>query len=483
MRQIDVAAMKELSSNSKEAKEKVQRMKDSVKGGSMKLCAFAMLDPDFHREVFTSVFRTMHKTLESLLSNGVNARQFHIDIVLRRGPFWRAMASALSPYTRIKELLKIGIIGEVHSRGGPLWDDDHVTRLEQRDLATKLWRRNIDQFRNFLKGFNHYYDGYPSSFASLLDGHPVDVGLRWYQMKADFAAHLEASTWKVPRLKKITARSMFNWTENREVFEEDAVGIVIENATRILTYTADTTLLEKSFAASADQETNTANKRLSAPSMWHYLAKKKLLTQDFAFPQEVTVADVPNDQPAHAALPGSIFKPSARKLSIDASDLSTRKATGDWETMNSEGWHQLVPEAKLVRYLFDHRAFNRSQDAWRTDLVVHGLIFSIANRPGQLFYSMYKCSAVHVSWRVERIRIGPDAYFVFGQTRPDLPIYEPVLDFEEWWVVPHEACSLLDMLVSNKGLAFDVIPEAFARQSSDAIPYLRFAAQNGFFSL
>ena len=149
------------------SKAAANRMRDAVKG-SFKLVTFAQMDPQFHEDAFFLTFATrewrifMGRQQKELGTSLQDTKKFHFDILDRKGLFWESFSNSLHPISRRgNELLKIGVITEFDFGTAAIYDPYHPQRIEQRRLSKAMWWQNLHQASSFLRGFGHYYDGYP----------------------------------------------------------------------------------------------------------------------------------------------------------------------------------------------------------------------------------------------------------------------------------------------------------------------------------
>ena len=137
-------------------------------------------------------------------------------------------------------------------------DAEHPRVFEQRKIMNGLWRLLLDQFFQFVMGFNHYTDGYPGKFAELLAADRATRMEVWQSMLIDHHDFKAVESKKSPVWTKMVKRSWFQWTEVREMFEHDPPAnqyseALHENAKRFFAHQGDTVVVEKHFQTKSDQ--------------------------------------------------------------------------------------------------------------------------------------------------------------------------------------------------------------------------------------
>ena len=128
-----------------------------------------------------------------------------------------------------------------------------------------------------------------------------------------------------------------------------------KNAERMLWFQGDSTINEKMFQNSADQQRDAANKRLSPASMLRRMVQSKLLTEEYQLGTACNVNDIPDDEAAKKSLPTRIFEIKKRESSMPFKDLSTLKSAPSFTTCHAEGWKSIVTEQKFERWCWEHR--------------------------------------------------------------------------------------------------------------------------------
>lgn len=492
LNKLDLAKVNSTVGSVKESSQATASLRDKCKS-ALKITTFAQLDPQFHEDLFfivsaTRCWRNFNGKLQKCFGTLADVKKFHLDMLGRRGMFWDALKISLSPFSNdLAHLAKVGFI--IAFDFGPnvstVWDHDDVIRLEQRRLARNMWHQILCQSWSYLIGFNHFYDGYPCRFFALLDDElkSKDKDAVWRDFIADYNAYKHARTLDDPIFKKLGKRSMIGWTENAAMLEAAIAGdsdAVISNARRIIHYPGDSLVLEKTFQESADQERDSSNKRMAAAAMYKRLVNSTLLTTQFQLGRPAHVDDVQDAQHAKSELPSSVFELKAKDASMCMRDLASKKASPEWATFKSDGWHSLVSEMKFERHCFDTNEFNRAGMLWKTELVFDQLVLYSRRDPGEVLFSMRIVGPVMLMWKLHRVPIGPDMHFEFAPPDSTLPYYRVVHELSDWEVEPFEWVSPLDLLVGNKGRSFDKWPNVFARACGKPMPLLVFAAEKGF---
>ena len=74
-------------------------------------------------------------------------------------------------------------------------------------------------------------------------------------------------------------------------------------------------------------------------------------------------------------------------------------------------------------------------------------------------------------------------FFRKERPRPELPVWEMVLQFESWRVQPYDFVSLQDLWWANKGQAFDEEVEWFGVVCGDSVPLKIYLLEHGFMDI
>ena len=278
--------------SSKEARAKASSMFRF--GGYLKVSFCAMMDVDFEFDVWIIVFvtapwRLFHGIFQRDMISIAYNMEFHYKTLKRQGPFWDAIWATLTPYKRAKELSKAGI----HITFVPGYNDWNCPfRMEQRRMCGLMWQGSYEQLSAYILGFSHLIEGYPCMFSAFLYGTEQEIATDWQEMQQDWAAFEKAKENSSVVVQNMINKSYFNWTEVSEMFAAgfsgDVEGMIL-NSRRIFSYHGDTTLLEKSFQVSADQERDASSKRMSQAAMLKQTVKANILSEKFDFGKEVHV--------------------------------------------------------------------------------------------------------------------------------------------------------------------------------------------------
>ena len=468
------------------SKAKMQQLRDKCRG-SMQLSTFAMMDPDFQIDtrqiVFaTSSWRVCHGVWQSLMVSEAAAMKFHVDIANRNGAFWTALLDCMRPLRKADDLMKMGFIMSCDSIPlETLLDETHPVCLQQRGLAVKLFDLLFAETKYHLRGFNHFFDGYPGKFAVLPTS--IDADIRWRDMYRDFLAFQAASKYRQGQWRNLCAGSSLGWTEVQEMFDlgpalcPDA----ISNVDRIFGYQGDSTVVEKCFQKCADHSRDSSNGNMSASSRWRAPVRTQLLTSEYKFTREVSVNDVSDNVRAKSELPSSIFVPKFHDTSMDFKDLPSYKGSAaSWKTYSPETWHTIVFNQKLMRLCFDEGKMGEVDQTWKAELMQEKVVVT----KGQ---GLYMCIATsqHICmlWPVKEIKIGPYRFLGWEPPNPSLPHYDTVFDLRVWAAIPYQVATPLDLLRANKGRAYTEWPDVFGIRDGDAQPLLHYAARCGFWGL
>ena len=430
----------------KENKERLMRLRQLMKN-PMHLATIALMSAEWTNTIRMFIFatycwRVMHGKVQSYLSSPAHAASWHLEIVSRCGSFWDAFEACGYPWQRMLELTNMFFVIDVE--GVPeavLRDENHPFFLEQQLLAATLWNNLRCQRKQFLQGFNHYFDGYPGVWAEMLHRDALVRGNAWVSFVLDFSAYRVALTVNHPRVKKICERSYFQWPEVAEMMELTLTHEVappesfMKNVKRVFDYHGDSLVAEKFFQKGWDLSTDgTAKKAIS--THWRQPVKAKTLTKDFRFPGEVEVADVVDRDGPKTELPKNIHRPAFRNLSMNYDDLPSRKGKKpDWASYAATTWHSLVTEARFLRHCFLLRDWSLADRCWRTEFARESLVLMHQG-------AMVMCEAfvppMMMLTPVDTFTMGPTTFLVHAPILRDYPKYDMICRF------PNGVSSLTD---------------------------------------
>lgn len=287
-------------------------------------------------------------------------------------------------------------------------------------------------------------------------------------------------------MKNIVARSPFNWAEVQEMMEwgngeytEDHH----KNAVRMFTHMGDTTMVEKHFQVKSDQCKDPASRKIATSTLWRGPVRQKVLSEVFDYGKEVSVGDIPDDAPAHAELPQSLFRNryGRGKTSMDFSRLPSRKQKATWQNYSYESWPGLVTESIFLRRCYDLNKFAKAEASWRTQFLRQGLL--VREGDGEILVVATYIHPMAVCLPVKRLELGGFVFYDFDFDRDGpLFIFKTVWDFEDWQVMPTDWAAPVHLLRANGWSHFGSFPNAFCYEEPGGgwRKLLTYCAEKGF---
>ena len=482
--------MREEKMSTKEAHKRTQKMRDLLRSAHHIAC-YAMGDIDFFRCVnmiliATEPWRHFAGLCQKEVTGPAQAREFFVQIVRRQGHFWRFLSDAVNIWRDEFALERMGFVPRVTCNADRVYLDNSVEMEEQRRLARKFWRLVLTERKEFLRGFNHYYDGYPAKFARLL-AFPGEQETVWKDLLRDYLAFQGFLGTRDAYLKKLVKRSFFNWPEISEMFNFNGGRLHpdhIEYTERILYCHGDSTCCERKFQLKSLHQRDSQNLRISPTTLWKAPVRQQTLTKEYNFEAEVNSADCTESMPAKDALPPRLHQCVYHKdkTSMPLTDITGRNKT-PWDTHSPETWHTLVAEAHFLRFIVQNRITEFAAQAWRTELLRE---FTVIERENKLWMVAVSVPPMVYLWPVKQHSLGPDVFLEFEPAGPDTPVPFCITAFNDIRAVPYEFTCPMHMLVANKLTNFPMgLPSFFGvrPQPHRNTDVLVDAAENGFWDL
>ena len=136
---------------------------------------------------------------------------------------------------------------------------------------------------------------------------------------------------------------------------------------------------------------------------------------------------------------------------------------------------QLADELEFVRFMHQHRQFDRVADAWITTLLQRGLLVKYN---GSMFWVVDKWVTVAILWPATQVNIAGSMFWGWAKLDERVKlVFAPVLRFDDWLVYEISMVSpLLSKLQGCPGAQF------LAKQHGKGVEFLKFAAQKAFWS-
>ena len=257
--------------STRDATLKAARMRQSCQQ-AVRFSCFAMSDPDFHLDSMQVEFATKHgRKLNGLLQKDLKSipatKKFHVSMVTRDPEhyYWQTIEDIMSPLRQPEELKKMGLVVSVEGAAFSLFSDSESPKyFEQKKIMDALWRLLLDQWFQFLMGFNHYTAGYPGLFAELLVEDKKQRMEQWQKLVVDYHDFKAIESKKHKPWLQMAKRSWFHWVDVREMFENDPNNqysdALHKNALRIFAHQGDSVICEKHFQTKSDQTRQSKDK-------------------------------------------------------------------------------------------------------------------------------------------------------------------------------------------------------------------------------
>ena len=470
---------------------KVRRMRDGCLG-SMKLVTFTMLDPDFKADLemicfVTSPWRRFHGQIQKDLTSPKGAMEFHTDIVFRRGAFWHTMAEAMTPFTDLERLQRIGFVVDISVLPPSRLAVDSPDMQAQSKLALSLWLLIFAEFEGFFKKCVHFFGTYPGKFALLLG--PEDTRAQHFDdLRKDYHAFLQAKSRPQPMLRRICRRSVFNWIEVEEMLTYNG-GLCHEDmrkhALRMFGHFGDTTLIEKHWQVKSDQCKDPASRKIAPATLWRGPVREKVLSEVFKYGREVSVNDVLDDMSARASLPQSLYRNQLSKkvTSMDFSALPSKAEKSPWERYSYDTWPAMAVESIFLRVAFDQGKLADVEQAWRTQFLRPGMVVQGPDKAIVVVMSFMPPMAL--CWKVTSFMLGGSEFYTFDLSdgAPTLE-YKVIWSFDDWRLRLVQWCAPIHLLRANGFRQFETFPQAFCvAEPGGWVQFLQHCACKGFWDI
>ena len=202
----------------------VQKLRDKCRSALHFTC-FALGDDGYRFSVLnlltcSRVWRKFAGKMQKCLDSPESFLTIQKDLVGRKGIFWDCFAESAKMFPdNLQDMQNMGLVITIDGPAFDVYLDDwSVEKFIQREMARKIWRLHDSLQKEYLRGFNVMYDGYPSPFVNLLDESVDVVQNAWMDMSEDRQAYLRYADSEVTMLKQIVKRSPMQWTEVKEMF-------------------------------------------------------------------------------------------------------------------------------------------------------------------------------------------------------------------------------------------------------------------------
>ena len=134
-----------------------------------------------------------------------------------------------------------------------------------------------------------------------------------------------------------------------------------------------------------------------------------------------------------------------------------------------------------MRYCYDKRNKELATNHWKIAFLMPNTV--VVGPSGLPCVVLKKMEPVGIMWPVENHPVGPDTFLQVVRNGPTTPMLVPVLDYNEWMVLPFEFSSPVDIIRAYKCRNVVPMPNYFGRRDGDAIPLLHFSAYWGFYGV
>jgi hypothetical protein len=299
----------------------------------------------------------------------------------------------------------------------------------------------------------------PRSFAMLLVSKAEAKEWALKELKRQWFAYQAAKEYTTPFWKQLVQRSPFNWELNLDV-----VGCLVDNKwqatpellawlTKVRSELGSTCPVEVAFQKNRRAESQRPDKVVGPISCWQNPVRSQLLSADFGF-REVDMEAVPENPSASSSrIPATMFSSPTSRQSMNFKDI-VGKGLPKHPSFSPNSSRQLVEDLQLTVYLHEHALMEEGCRAWRSKVMVPGLVvYSKTLYPGRVVSSLGAYSTCCCLWPAQRVAVG--SHCNAGMFRAielnsmaDL-VWAPVLDFKQWQVLGTTAISPIHMYLLN----------------------------------
>ena len=168
-----------------------------------------------------------------------------------------------------------------------------------------------------------------------------------------------------------------------------------------------------------------------------------------------------------ATCPGSLFQCAYKKTSQSYAHMVSKKSNAWWQTFNHKSFSALVADNKLRSYLVSRNCVASATKLWTGDYFERFTLYKHL-WDDKIMMNIVVLNDVGLFWQVQHVDVPPTTLWELSQNTRTAFIFRPLLDFNEWKVIPYKYPSPVELLKLNGWKDFVCgMPSAFGVQTAD----------------
>ena len=329
---------------------------------------------------------------------------------------------------------------------------------------------------------------YPRKFALFAS---ADAGVRAAALKdfrvfCDAFENVQGNT--LPLWKKACKRSCMNLVLVRDyrlrcaaAGWKEVPADIIEHQRRCASSFQATSITEDSFHYIKAEGRSIAPQVLSHCQIWRNPSAKGILNELYKY-TEIKPDDLHDQKECFGAkaLPESVFRPATKHMTTPALKELPGHGQAPWPTCwPPEQYHGVAEDLLMMRWCHGNQCFNEAPSYWRGVFIQHGVVVKF--KQSGIFLSLgCTCTMVALWPLVKTQSVGQTCFALKKVASIDELAFRAVGSFGEWKAIPSRFVSPAHLFVLNKRKLPDTFPELSLLQTGKEMPFLEYAAQQGF---